>query len=225
MAEQRHKLYLKVFLMVDSVENVAACGSLHELNLPPLRVPWGGQAHPAGRKQQTRRYSTEPYGGKSIINQCQKPNSGDFMEKTSSTAVAKGNKVTVEYTGMLEDGTVFDSTKGKEPISFIVGKGEVIKGFDDAVVGMKKGEQKKITITQDQGYGPRDEKLIQKVPRTVFPAEMKLEKGMGFSFKTPTGQMIHATIAEADLINVNLDMNHPLSGRTLVFELKVTEIA
>ncbi len=148
-----------------------------------------------------------------------------MAETKGAGVVANGSKVSVEYTGLFEDGTVFDSTNGREPISFTAGKGEVVKGFDDAVIGMKKGEQKKITIAQADGYGPRDEKLIQTVPRTVFPAEMKVEKGMGFSFKTPTGQVIHATIADSDMQNVTLDMNHPLAGRTLVFELKVVDVS
>ncbi len=139
--------------------------------------------------------------------------------------VAKGSKVSVEYTGSFDDGTVFDSTQNKEPITFTAGNGEVIKGFDDAVVSMKKGEQKKIQVTPKEGYGDRDEKLQQQVPRTVFPQEMKLEKGMGFSFKTPDGQVIHATITEANSESVIVDMNHPLAGRNLIFELKVVDIA
>lgn len=138
--------------------------------------------------------------------------------------VTKGNKVSVEYTGSFDDGTVFDMSQGREPIQFVAGEGHVIKGFDDAVVGMKKGEVKKITITPQEGYGARDEKLQQQVPRSVFPQEMKLEKGMGFSFKTPQGQVIHATITDASQEQVTVDMNHPLAGRSLVFELKVVDV-
>ncbi|MBI2143459.1 peptidylprolyl isomerase [Candidatus Woesearchaeota archaeon] len=139
--------------------------------------------------------------------------------------VAKGSKVSVEYTGSFDDGTVFDTSEGKAPITFVTGNSEVIKGFDEAVVGMKKGEVKKITITPQEGYGDRDEKLRQQVPRSVFPQEMKLEKGMGFSFKTPEGQVIHATITEANSESVTVDMNHPLAGRNLVFDLKVVDVA
>lgn len=140
------------------------------------------------------------------------------------STVAKGSKVSVNYTGKFDDGTVFDSSQGREPITFTVGEGHVIRGFDEAVVGMKNGEQKKITITPSEGYGERDEKLTQQVPRSVFPAEIKLEKGMGFSFKTPDGQVIHATVKESDAENVTVDMNHPLAGRNLLFELKVVDI-
>ncbi len=138
--------------------------------------------------------------------------------------VKSNSKVSVEYTGMFEDGTVFDSSQGKEPIVFTVGNNEVIKGFDEAVVGMKKGEQKKVTITSENGYGHRDEKLKQEVPRSVFPPEVKLETGMGFSFRTPQGQMIHATITDSAQDKVTVDMNHPLAGRNLVFELKVVDV-
>ncbi|MBI2176343.1 peptidylprolyl isomerase [Candidatus Woesearchaeota archaeon] len=146
------------------------------------------------------------------------------MADANLTVVTKGSKVSVEYTGSFEDGTVFDTSEGKAPITFVAGNSEVIKGFDDAVVGMKKGEQKKIKVTSDEGYGSRDEKLQQQVPRSVFPQEMKLEKGMGFSFKTPQGQVIHATITEANAETVTVDMNHPLAGKSLVFELKVVDI-
>ncbi|MBI2144668.1 peptidylprolyl isomerase [Candidatus Woesearchaeota archaeon] len=139
--------------------------------------------------------------------------------------VAMGSRVSVDYTGRFEDGTVFDSSEGREPIQFVAGEGHVIKGFDDAVIGMRKGESKKVTIMPENGYGSRDEKLQQDVPRSVFPPGMKIEKGMGFSFKTPTGELIHASITGATPEMVTLDMNHPLAGKSLVFELKVVEIA
>lgn len=147
------------------------------------------------------------------------------MAGASSNVVAKGSKVTVDYTGSFEDGTVFDTSEGKGPITFVAGNSEVIKGFDDAVVGMKKGERRKINVTSNDGYGGRDEKLQQQIPRAVFPQEMKLEKGMGFSFKTPQGQVIHATITGANSGTVTVDMNHPLAGKNLVFELKVVDIS
>ena len=147
------------------------------------------------------------------------------MADAKPTVVAKGSRVSVEYTGSFDDGTVFDSTQNKDPITFTAGNGEVIRGFDEAVVGMKKGEQKKIKVSPKDGYGDRDEKLQQQVPRTVFPQEMKLEKGMGFSFRAPQGQMIHATITDVSNGIVTLDMNHPLAGKNLVFELKVVDLS
>ena len=137
---------------------------------------------------------------------------------------AKGSKVSIDYTGKFDDGTVFDTSEGKEPISFTTGSGQVIKGFDNAVIGMKKGQQKKITISPQEGYGERDEKLTHEAPRTIFPPEVKLENGMGFSFRTPDGQVIHATVKDINPETVTIDMNHPLAGRNLIFELKVVEI-
>ena len=145
------------------------------------------------------------------------------MENDAKVA-ANGSRISVDYTGMFEDGTVFDTSGGRHPIEFTVGNGDVVKGFDEAVIGMKKGEQKKITILPENGYGARDERLKQQVPRSVFPPEMKLDKGMGFSFKTPTGQVIHATISGTNPETVTVDMNHPLAGRNLVFELKIVDI-
>ena len=145
--------------------------------------------------------------------------------QTISQLVAKGSKVFMAYTGKLDDGTVFDTSENKEPIGFVAGAGHVIKGIDDAVIGMKKGEEKQVKILPQEGYGDMDDKLQQHVPRSVFPAEMKLEKGMGFSFKTPDGQMIHASITEATNESVTLDLNHPLAGKNLVFDIKIVDIS
>ncbi|MBI2580939.1 peptidylprolyl isomerase [Candidatus Woesearchaeota archaeon] len=148
----------------------------------------------------------------------------DGKAKGTNNVVAKGSRVSVEYTGTFDDGTVFDTTDGRSPIAFVTGNGEVIRGFDDAVIGMKKGEQKTIKITPQDGYGERDERLLQQVPRSVFPAEMKLDRNMGFSFRAPQGQMMHATITGVSSDTVTLDMNHPLAGKNLVFKLKVVDI-
>ena len=145
--------------------------------------------------------------------------------QATSQVVAKGSKVSMAYTGKLDDGTVFDTSENKEPIGFVAGEGHVIKGIDDAVLGMRKGEEKQVRILPREGYGDRDEKLQQKVPRSVFPAEMKLESGMGFSFKTPDGQMIHASITDATGDVVTLDLNHPLAGKNLVFDIKIVDIS
>src|SRR3989338_59850 len=139
--------------------------------------------------------------------------------------VAKGNRVSIDYTGRLEDGTVFDSSDGKQPIEFVAGSGQVIKGFDDALIGMRKGEGKQVRIEPQDGYGERDEKLQQHVPKSVFPPEMKLEAGMGFSFKTPDGQVIHASITSVSDDSVTLDLNHPLAGKILAFDIKVVDIS
>jgi len=151
-------------------------------------------------------------------------NSKTAAEKPAGV-VAKGSKVSIDYTGRLEDGTVFDSSEGKQPIEFVAGSGQVIKGFDNAVMGMRKGEGKQVKIEPQDGYGERDEKLQQHVPKSVFPPEMKLEAGMGFSFKTPDGQVIHASITAVSADSITLDLNHPLAGKTLAFDIKVVDIS
>ena len=93
--------------------------------------------------------------------------------------IKKGDKIKVEYVGMLEDGTVFDSSeKQKGPIEFIVGEGQVITGFDNAVVGMKKGEEKEVEIPPDEGYGQHQSELVKELPRECFPPTQELKVGM-----------------------------------------------
>jgi FKBP-type peptidyl-prolyl cis-trans isomerase 2 len=137
--------------------------------------------------------------------------------------VEKGNKLKVEYTGTLEDGTVFDSSeKHGQPLEFEVGAGQLIKGFDEGVIGMEKGEEKEITIPADQAYGqPRDE-LVQKVPKDKLPADIK--EGALLISKLPNGQQIPAKIVKIEDKEVIVDLNHPLAGKTLKFKVKVLEI-
>ncbi len=150
---------------------------------------------------------------------------GNNSDVKAGNVVARGSRVSIDYTGRLEDGTAFDSSEGKQPIEFVAGAGHVIKGFDDAVMDMRKGEAKQIKIEPQNGYGERDEKLQQHVPKSVFPPEMKLEAGMGFSFKKPDGQIIHASITAVSADSVTLDLNHPLAGKTLAFDIKIVDIS
>lgn len=137
--------------------------------------------------------------------------------------VKKGDKIKVDYTGTLEDGSTFDSTAGKEPIEFEVGAGQLIKGFDEAVVGMKKGEEKDITITADQAYGDHREELIQKVPREQLPKDQEPKKDMFLMVGLPNGQQFPAKIVDVTKDIVSIDMNHPLAGKNLKFKIKVVE--
>ncbi len=135
--------------------------------------------------------------------------------------VKKGDKVKVEYTGTLDDGTVFDTNEGKEPLEFEAGSGQVIPGFDKAVVGMEKGEGKEITIKPDQAYGQPDENLKKKVPRESFPEDVKPEEGMMLAMNAPDGRQIPARVDGVGDKEVTLDLNHPLAGKTLNFKIKV----
>jgi FKBP-type peptidyl-prolyl cis-trans isomerase 2 len=139
-------------------------------------------------------------------------------------AVEQGNDVKVEYEGRLESGEVFDSTKkhGGEPLAFEVGAGQMIKGFDDAVVGMELGEEKEITLAPKDAYGEREEQAVQKVPRSMMPDGV--EVGLQIGIPLEDGNVIPAIIIEMDDKQVTIDMNHELAGKTLIFKIKIVGI-
>ena len=140
--------------------------------------------------------------------------------------VKKGSKVKIEYTGTLEDGTVFDSTEnhGGEPLEFEAGAGHVIKGFDDAVMGMKKGEEKEFSIPPEEAYGQPRPELRQEVPKDKFPPEQPVKEGMIIGIHGPDGRQYPAKVAKVGDTGVTLDLNHPLAGKTLKFKIKVVDI-
>ena len=138
--------------------------------------------------------------------------------------VEKGNKVKVDYKGTLEDGTVFDTSEGKQPIEFEVGAGKVIKGFDDGVLGMNAGEEKELKIPSAEAYGEPNAQLVQKVPREKFnlPEEPKVD--MMVMLGAPDGRQIPSKIVEVTDKEITLDMNHPLAGKNLTFNIKIVEV-
>ncbi|MBT3304072.1 peptidylprolyl isomerase [Candidatus Woesearchaeota archaeon] len=141
-------------------------------------------------------------------------------------SVKEGDVVKVHYTGKTE-GEVFDSSEGKEPLIFKVGDHKVIKGFEDAVMGMKAGDKKTVTLPSDEAYGNRDEKLVSEVPKDQLgklPDNVTLEKGMSFQLKDQTGNGCIATISEVKETSVMLDLNHPLAGKELTFDVELVEI-
>ncbi|RLE45883.1 peptidylprolyl isomerase [Candidatus Woesearchaeota archaeon] len=141
-------------------------------------------------------------------------------------SIKKGDKIKVEYTGTLEDGTVFDSSeKQGKPLEFEVGSGQVIKGFDDAVIGMEKGETKQITLSSDQAYGEHRPELIKKVPRDQLPKGQEPKAGMFLMMRLPDGVQLPAKITEVSDKDVTIDLNHPLAGKSLNFKIRVVDIA
>jgi len=139
--------------------------------------------------------------------------------------VKTGDKVKIEYTGTLEDGTVFDSSADQgNLLEFEVGSGQVIKGFDDAILGMKEGEEKQFSIAPADAYGEHDPTLIQKVPREIFPQDAELVPGLLFEAGLPTGEKVPATITDVQEGIVSVDLNHPLAGKKLNFKIKVSVI-
>lgn len=138
--------------------------------------------------------------------------------------VKKGDKVKLDYTGKLEDGSVFDSSEGKAPLCFEVGSGQVIPGFDKAVEGMKTGEEKTFTLKSEDAYGSVKEDLKQEIPRDKLPAEPEPKEGMMLMMQAPTGQQIPARIVGVSEDKVTIDVNHPLAGKDLTFTVKVVGV-
>ncbi len=140
--------------------------------------------------------------------------------------IKTGDKVKLEYTGTLDDGTVFDSSaEHGNPLEFEVGGGQVIKGFDDAVLGMNESEEKQFSILPADAYGEHDPTLVQKVPREAFPQDAELVPGLLFEAGLPTGEKVPATITEVQGGIVLVDLNHPLAGKRLNFKIKISSIS
>ena len=136
-----------------------------------------------------------------------------------------GNKVSVHYRGTLNDGSEFDSSYGREePVSFEVGSGEMIPGFDSAIPGMEIGQKKEITLTSDQAYGERNENAVQTIPRTEFPTDFEVVVGATVQGQAPTGQPFLAKIVSENETAVTLDFNHPLAGQDLNFAIELVNI-
>ena len=135
-----------------------------------------------------------------------------------------GDTVRVHYTGKLDDGTVFDSSAGSDPIEFVIGDHQVIPGFEDGVTGMSIGETKTITIPFDQAYGAYDDELVLDVPRDQFPDHITPEVGEALQLQQPDGNVITVIISEVSDESVTLDANHPLAGEDLTFDLELAEI-
>ncbi|MDO8460058.1 MAG: peptidylprolyl isomerase [Nanoarchaeota archaeon] len=141
--------------------------------------------------------------------------------------IRKGDKISIEYEGKLENGEIFDSTNHGDhhhSFEFIVGSGEVIKGFDEAAIGMELNQEKEISIGPENAYGTYDEKYVREVPRNLLPAEPEPQEEMTLVMKTPDGRQMLATIKKVTNENVQIDLNHPLAGKKLNFKIKIVGI-
>lgn len=136
----------------------------------------------------------------------------------------QGDMVSVHYTGTLTNGTTFDSSIGREPLSFTVGAGQMIKGFDDALPGMNVGDKKTITIAPEEAYGPRSEEAMIQFPIANVPADMKLEVGMQLQLSDQSGRPFPVKVVELQADVVVLDANHFLAGETLIFDIELVSI-
>lgn len=136
----------------------------------------------------------------------------------------EGDNVKVHYTGKFDDGTVFDSSEGRDPLEFKVGEGRVIPGFENAVKGMNVGESKTVTIPATDAYGPHRDELMMVVDKSQFPPEISPKVGDQLQMQHPSGQTMVVTVAEVGDSNVTLDANHPLAGEDLTFDIELAEI-
>lgn len=138
--------------------------------------------------------------------------------------VQEGDEIRVHYTGKLEDGTVFDTSKEREPLQFKVGSGMMIKGFDEAVRGMEVGESKTAKLSSEEAYGERNDQMIVTLTKDKFPENIKPEVGQQLSMQSQEGQPIPVVVTNIENDEVTLDANHPLAGKDLVFEIEVVDV-
>lgn len=141
------------------------------------------------------------------------------------TQVKSGDTVRLHYTGTLSDGSEFDSSRGRDPLEFEVGSGQIIPGLDKAIPGMTVGDTKKVEIPAVEAYGEPDPQARQDVPRAEIPDDIPLEVGLQLQVQTQTGQVMPVTVHEVTEETVTLDANHPLAGKDLTFDIELVSIA
>lgn len=145
-------------------------------------------------------------------------------EQAKKTVKPPPRRYRVHYTGRLEDGSVFDTSRGKEPLTVPLGLKRVIPGFESALDGMGTGDRKTVTIPPSGAYGAYREELVTEVPREKFKDQVDLKAGQFLQLTNPMGIVTKVRVKEFDDEQVTLDANHPLAGKTLVFEIEVLEI-
>ncbi|MDU8925974.1 peptidylprolyl isomerase [Alisedimentitalea sp. MJ-SS2] len=138
--------------------------------------------------------------------------------------VKQGDTVQIHYTGTLDDGSVFDSSEGRDPLEFTFGQGQVIPGLEVGMEGMSVGDKREIKAPADQAYGPVFEEARQSVPRTELPDEIPMEIGTQVHAQNQEGQVMTLTIFEISETHVVLDANHPLAGKDLTFAVELVSI-
>ena len=136
----------------------------------------------------------------------------------------KGRKVAVHYRGTLDDGEEFDSSQDREPLEFVVGSGELIPGFEKAVVGMEPGQEKTVSLEPEDAYGPYEDELVIEGPRNSFP-EAEIRLGQSFTVHLHDGEEAVGRVVRVAGDTVALDFNHPLAGKRLTFHVHVVSVA
>lgn len=135
----------------------------------------------------------------------------------------EGDKVSVHYKGTLEDGTVFDSSEGRDPLEFELGGGQIIEGFEKAILGMEKGEEKSFTVPSDSAYGPHRDDLVGKLPKEQI-GDVDVQEGSVLQLETTEGETFEARVQGIEEDGVVVDMNHPLAGQDLNFDVTLVDV-
>lgn len=141
------------------------------------------------------------------------------------TEAKNGDKVQVHYKGTLADGTVFDSSEGKPPLNVTIGSGQVIPGFEVALLGMKMGEKKTVTIPVDQAYGPHNPDMVMQLPASQIPEGLNPEIGQKLEVGGTGGEIVVVEVVGLNDEFIILDANPPLAGKELIFELELVTIS
>lgn len=136
----------------------------------------------------------------------------------------KGDAVKVHYTGRLTDGTIFDASPQSRPLHFILGRGEVIPGFDEAVTGMFQGETKTVAVAPEQAYGAHDARYVEEIDQGLLPSGLELKVGRQLEITGPKGDKLLVLITALTEQTVTLDGNHPLAGKELIFDIELLEV-
>lgn len=136
----------------------------------------------------------------------------------------QGDTVKVHYTGKLEDGRVFDSSRKREPLQFTLGEGKIIPGFEVAVAGMGEGERKTIKLPPEEAYGPRRKEMVAEIGRDKMPEGVEPQVGQSLQVTNPGGQRLTALIVDVRDDVIVIDGNHPLAGKVLIFEIELLKI-
>lgn len=137
--------------------------------------------------------------------------------------IEKGDKVRFHFTGKFDNGDIFSSSKDKEPLEYEIGKANILKPIEDGLIGMKESEKKEIFVSAEQGYGNKDQRLVRKVPAKMLK-EPTFVIGQHIKVKTENEQVITAKVVDIGRDTVTIDLNHPLAGKNLNFEVEVVEV-
>lgn len=140
------------------------------------------------------------------------------------TTAKEGDTVRISYTGTLNDGSVFDTSEGRDPLEFTIGSGQIIPGLDKAMPGMAVGEKKRVEIDVAEAYGPAHADRVLEVPLEELPADIPREVGITLAMQAPDGNQVPVRVTAVSDTKITLDANHPLAGQDLVFDIELVSI-